>query len=164
MLFLSHADRGEKARREPIASLSALCSEVAEYYEAVFLESGLNCSISGDACGSFDGALLRRAVSNLLNNATRHAHSKARFKYALNPIKKEGHTFSYATSGLRSQRNLFHIFLIASTVLTRREFRVAKITALASPVSAIARMHDGNTTASCKDGVTTIGIYVLHET
>lgn len=165
MLFLSHADRGEKARREPIASLSALCSEVAEYYEAVFLESGLNCSISGDACGSFDGALLRRAVSNLLNNATRHAHSKSTIQICIESDKKGGSYIFVRNIGAPiPEESLPHIFDRFYRVDTSRISSSQNHGLGLAIVSAIARMHDGNTTASCKDGVTTIGIYVLHET
>ena len=73
MLFLSQADRGAKARRIPVQSLAQLCTEVADYYEAVLIESDLQLSIEGDASGLFDAALLRRVLSNLLNNAARYA-------------------------------------------------------------------------------------------
>lgn len=69
LLFLSQADRGAKARRMPVQSLAQLCAEVADYYEAVLIESDLQWSIEGDASGQYDAALLRRVLSNLLNNA-----------------------------------------------------------------------------------------------
>ncbi len=57
----------------PVQSLAQLCTEVADYYEAVLIESDLQLSIEGDASGLFDAALLRRVLSNLLNNAARYA-------------------------------------------------------------------------------------------
>lgn len=161
MLFLSHADRGEKARRLPIASLSTLCSEVVEYYEAVFLEAGLNCIIQGDASGSFDGALLRRAVSNLLNNAVRHAQSKSVIEINIKSDKEGGAHISVINIGAPiPEESLPHIFDRFYRIDTSRISSSQNHGLGLAIVSAIARMHGGDTTASCANGATTIGIYV----
>jgi len=73
MLFLSHANSGAVARREPVSSLATLAHSVAEYHEAAMAEAGIHLKVEGDAAGHFDAALLKRALSNLLGNATRYA-------------------------------------------------------------------------------------------
>lgn len=73
MLFLSQADRGAKARRALTASLAAVAQRVADYHEAALAEAGIDLEVRGDAVGAFDNALLQRALSNLIANATRYA-------------------------------------------------------------------------------------------
>ncbi|MBU0749604.1 MAG: HAMP domain-containing protein, partial [Gammaproteobacteria bacterium] len=75
MLFLSQADRGVGARRAPVASLASMAADVLDYHEAALSEAGLTAKVVGDAHGAFDVPLLRRALSNLLGNATRYASS-----------------------------------------------------------------------------------------
>jgi two-component system, OmpR family, heavy metal sensor histidine kinase CusS len=164
MLFLSHADRGEKARRTPIANLSALCAEVVEYYEALFLDAGLNCIVEGDVSGSFDGALLRRAVSNLLNNATRHAEPGSTIQIRIKPDEKGGVSLSVSNRGTPiSAESLPHIFDRFYRVDTSRMSSSQNHGLGLAIVSAIARMHDGDTNASCHDGTTTIEMHISLE-
>ncbi len=73
LLFLSRAYGGAKARRERVESLAALARDVAEYHDAALEDAGLSLRIDGDAAGDFDAALLKRALSNLVGNATRYA-------------------------------------------------------------------------------------------
>jgi two-component system heavy metal sensor histidine kinase CusS len=73
MLFLSQADRGATARRGEAVKLSALVQQVLEFHEAPLEESGLHVAIEGDATLPVDEALVKRALSNLLGNATRFA-------------------------------------------------------------------------------------------
>jgi two-component system heavy metal sensor histidine kinase CusS len=65
MLFLSKADRGERARRNPVGSLAELAAEVVEFHDAVLQEAGVRVRVRGDAAGAFDAGLLRRALSNI---------------------------------------------------------------------------------------------------
>lgn len=73
MLFLSQADRGQGARLSAVASLAALAHEVIEFHEAALQEAGVQVCVQGDAPAQVDARLLRRALSNLLGNATRYA-------------------------------------------------------------------------------------------
>ena len=73
MLFLSQADRGAEARREHVASMAGVARAVVELHEAAIEEAGLKVRINGDATLA-DVRLLQRALSNLIGNATRHAH------------------------------------------------------------------------------------------
>lgn len=73
MLFLSYVNSGAVARRERVESLAAVAHSVAEYHEAAMAEADIQLRVEGDGCGEFDLALLKRALSNLLGNATRYA-------------------------------------------------------------------------------------------
>ncbi|WP_431257105.1 histidine kinase dimerization/phospho-acceptor domain-containing protein [Roseateles chitinivorans] len=73
MLFLSRAYGGQRARRQRVDSLAALVAEVVDYHDAALDEAGLSSRIDGEAAGDFDAALLKRALSNLIANATRYA-------------------------------------------------------------------------------------------
>lgn len=53
--------------------LQQLSERVAEYHEAALADADLRLKISGDGTGHFDEPLLRRAVSNLIGNATQYA-------------------------------------------------------------------------------------------
>jgi hypothetical protein len=73
MLFLSNADRGAVARRGAPVSLATLARQVAEFHEGTLDEAGLTLDVVGDATVAVDEPLVKRALSNLLGNATRFA-------------------------------------------------------------------------------------------
>lgn len=73
MLFLARADRGERPERLAHVSLAHQAREVADFHELAFEERGLALALDGDAQVVADVGLLRRAMSNLLDNAARHA-------------------------------------------------------------------------------------------
>ncbi len=72
MLFLARADQASAARTTWVPSLASLVGEVVDYHEAAFEEQRLSVRVIGDAAGSVDAELLKRAVSNLLSNAARY--------------------------------------------------------------------------------------------
>lgn len=165
MLFLSRADRGALAPRDEPASLSALAQEVVEFHEASVEERGLSVELSGDAVMAVDAGLVRRAVSNLLSNAVRHASPRTQIQ------------ISIALADAPSQNE------VALTVLNRGEdiaaehlprvfdrFFRAQPSRNASDtnhglglsiVAAIARMHGGRPLAHSRDGQTRIGFTLV---
>ncbi|MYM24212.1 heavy metal sensor histidine kinase, partial [Duganella sp. FT135W] len=73
MLFLARAGQDDVLlTRQPLVALDEL-RKVAELYESMAEEHGLRLACSGDGALLADPALLRRALSNLLSNAVRHA-------------------------------------------------------------------------------------------
>lgn len=73
MLFLSRAERGTEARLEQVDSVAQLIATVVSFHEAAFDERQLSIAMRGDTEAKVDRGLFQRAVSNLLDNAARHA-------------------------------------------------------------------------------------------
>ncbi len=77
MLFLAKA---ENTRSLPNPELIQLADEVGsllEFYEALADEKHITFRLEGDASLTADRLMLRRAVSNLLSNALRHADARS---------------------------------------------------------------------------------------
>ena len=116
MLFLSHADRGESARRTLVPSMAGLASEVIDYHEASLQEAGLQIKVEGDASAEVDARLLRRALSNLLGNATRYAHAGSTIALRIiNTAPDETLRLEVSNIGPEIAPNICHACLTAST-------------------------------------------------
>ena len=168
MLFLSHADRGEGARRTPVASLAELAAEVAEFHEAALQEAGVQVQVQGDASAEVDARLLRRALSNLLGNATRYARPGSVIELLIEarPVAQgqvQGQMQAVAVI-VRNQGSsidashlprLFDRFYRSDTARAQADRNHGLGLAI---VAAIARMHGGQTLAESANGVTSIGL------
>ena len=157
MLFLSNADRGVKARRQPVASLASICQATLDYHEASFHQNGLSAKLTGDASGNFDADLVKRALSNLLSNASRYAYTASTITVSVSS-ETDAVVVSVTNSGPGiGPDHLPRLF--------DRFFRVEQSRQLAAEnhglglaiVSAVARMHNGLAFARSTDGTTTIG-------
>jgi len=158
MLFLSKADRGERARRSPVGSLAALAAEVVEFHDAALQEAGVSVRVCGDGGGAFDAGLLRRAVSNLLANATRFAERGSTIDLDIEPDKSGGVRLSVSNVGpeipVEHLPRLFDRFYRADRA---REHGDANHGLGLAIVAAIARMHGGDTFVRSSAGKTTVG-------
>jgi len=161
MLFLSHANSGAVARRESVNSLAALAHSVAEYHEAAMAETGLQLLIEGDASGQFDAALLKRALSNLLGNATRYATPQSTVRIGIAAGTQGTITLEVINQGtsidLTHLPRLFDRFYRADA--SRNQASTNHGLGL-SIVAAIARMHQGAPFAHSDAGETRIGFSV----
>lgn len=159
MLFLSHANSGAVARRQPISSLAALAADVVEYHEAAIAEAGLTVHIEGDAAGDLDASLLKRALSNLLGNATRYAALESTIQVRIRPGAPGTVELSVANQGPRIPAEhlprLFDRFYRADP--SRAQASVNHGLGL-SIVAAIARMHDGEPFVRSTDKETQVGL------
>ena len=168
MLFLSHADRGEGARRTPVASLAEVAAEVAEFHEAALQEAGVQVQVQGDASAQVDARLLRRALSNLLGNATRYARPGSVIELLIEarPVAQgqvQGQMQAVAvivrnqgsSIDARHLPRLFDRFYRSDTARAQADRNHGLGLAI---VAAIARMHGGQTLAESADGVTSIGL------
>jgi two-component system heavy metal sensor histidine kinase CusS len=170
MLFLSHADRGAEARRSHVPSLAALAEEVAEFHEASLQEAQLQVRIEGDAKAAVDERLLRRALSNLLGNATRYGRpgSTVAIEIGVEPATPAAGNGLWAHQHLRlAVRNagveidpqqlprIFDRFYRAEVARTHADRNHGLGLAI---VAAIARMHDGEAFAESAHGATRIGL------
>jgi two-component system heavy metal sensor histidine kinase CusS len=160
MLFLSHADRGRAARREPLASVAALAAEVLDFHEAALLEAGLRAEVAGDASAALDAGLLRRALSNLLGNATRYAQPGSVLRIAIEPLEDARWLrLSVLNEGPEIAPvhlpRLFDRFYRADPARAQADRNHGLGLAI---VAAIARMHGGQPFAESALGRTRIGL------
>ncbi|MET0210285.1 MAG: heavy metal sensor histidine kinase, partial [Burkholderiaceae bacterium] len=160
MLFLSHAHSGVLARRHPVDSLAGLASDVADYHEAALAEADLTLRTDGEASGDFDAALLKRALSNLIGNATRYATPGSTIRVCIESHGMPGVVrLSVANQGPPIAPDhlprLFDRFYRADP--SRKRGKDHHGLGL-SIVAAIARMHGGEPFASSEHGVTRIGL------
>jgi two-component system heavy metal sensor histidine kinase CusS len=73
MLFLAKADNGLLVQRRDPVSLAEEVRQLFEFYEAWSDELGVGLDSVGEGIVPGDRLMLRRAISNLLSNAIRHA-------------------------------------------------------------------------------------------
>lgn len=159
MLFLSQADRGAAARRGGPVSLAALARQVSEFHEATIEDAGLRLRIDGDAEVAVDEPLVKRALSNLLGNATRFAARGSTVVVSIAPDEPGQVRVAVENAGAG----------IAADHLPRlfdRFFRVDESRCCDDAqhhglglaiVAAIARMHAGHTLAESAAGTTRVG-------
>jgi len=75
MLFLAQADRAQTALQITSLEADAQLRAVAEFYQALADEQGVQLRCEGNVRIAADPLLLRRALSNLLSNALRYTPS-----------------------------------------------------------------------------------------
>ncbi len=74
MLYLAKTENGLNLPNVEAISLGEEAAALCEFYEALAEDKGLRLRSSGEAVIRGDKPMLRRALSNLLSNAIRHAH------------------------------------------------------------------------------------------
>jgi len=171
MLFLSHADRGARARRSTPRSLRPLAEQVVEYHEVALDEAGVRAEVVGQAQLAVDEPLVRRALSNLLANAARYAERGSTVRVSLDdmPAVPAGGEARVriavenrgATIDAELLPRLFDRFFRAERARTACQQHHHGL-GLAI-VAAVARMHGGSTFAESSAGVTRIGFELCGE-
>lgn len=161
MLFLSRADRGATARCGAQSRLAELVRQVVDFHDAPLSEAQLRVRIEGDAEVAVDQALFKRAVSNLLGNATRYAEKGSAITVYIGVDAAGQAWVSVENTGpdIDAQHipRLFDRFFRADE--SRTDGHVHHGLGLAI-VRAIARMHAGQTLAVSQGGRTRIGFAV----
>ena len=160
MLFLSHADRGAVARRGQPVSLAALALQVVEFHEAPLEEAGLQLRVEGDATLPVDEPLFKRALSNLLGNATRFADRgstvlvRIAAEHAPEQVQVVVQNQGQAIQAQELPRLFDRFFRGDSSRCCPDQQHHGLGLAI---VAAIARMHAGRTLAEHSAGVTRVG-------
>lgn len=160
MLFLSRSDRGASARLGAPLKLRDVVGEVLDFHEAAAAERGLALQVIGDLDAAVDAPLVRRAVSNLLSNATRHALPGTAVRVVIEPrdrdvdiaVENKGHPIPAA-----HLPRLFDRFYRAEPARQDSDSHHGLGLAI---VAAIARMHGGRTFAQSEAGATRIGFSI----
>ncbi len=157
MLFLSKVDHGALASRALPVSLRASVTEVAEFYDAMLAERQLHVVVQGDALSPIDDPLFKRAISNLIGNATRYASAGTSIVVQIDDRQSEVWV-EVTNQGPRiapeELPKLFDRFYRVDEARAHRESHHGLGLAI---VAAIARMHGGRTRADSQGNQTTIG-------
>jgi two-component system, OmpR family, heavy metal sensor histidine kinase CusS len=160
MLFLASADRGATARRDKPVSLAELARQVVEFHEAPLEDAKLKVQIEGDALVAVDEPLFKRALSNLVGNATRFGKpgSLVRIQISSESAEELKVTVENAGEAIDAQQlpRLFDRFFRADSSRCCEGEEQHHGLGLAI-VAAIARMHAGRTLAESREGLTRIG-------
>ena len=160
MLFLARADAGQVQPRRDRVDVAPEAMKVAEYFEAAVEDARLTVRVTGEASAHADAALLRRAFSNLLANALRHAAAGSEI---LVSVEKVGSHVRCAVTNIGTSIDREHI-----PRLFDRFFRIEASRSAdgrgsglgLSIVRAVARLHDGDVFATSENGRTTIGLSI----
>lgn len=159
MLFLSHADSGKRAQGQWVNSVATLAHVVSEYHEAALADARLTIKVQGDGEGRFDDGLIKRALSNLLGNATRYASEGSTIVVSIS-ASNEWLELVVTNQGPPIESTdlprLFDRFYRADTARSQSQHHHHGLGL--SIVAAIARMHGGGVLASSEQGMTRIGI------
>lgn len=158
MLFLSRADQGVGTRATSPCSLAAIAHEVASFYEAVAVEAYVTLHVHGDALAPFDAALMRRAISNLLSNATRYAQAGTSISIRIDASAENQAVISVTNRGpVIAPEHLEHIFerfyRADSTAATQQHHGLGL-----AIVQAIAKLHGGSVFVQSAQGQTCFGM------
>lgn len=159
MLFLSNAERGVPARSTHQDSLARLAQEVIEFHEAALSEAGLAAEVQGDAQACVDAPLLRRALSNLLGNATRYGLAGSSVAVQITPRPDGGIELAVQNRGpvigAEHLPRLFDRFYRADPARADADRNHGLGLSI---VAGIARMHGGSAFAESDSGLTRVGL------
>lgn len=161
MLFLSHAEAGQRALEVTDVSLQEESLKTAEYVEPSLLERELDVTIGGDVRALVDRRLFHRALANLLENGARHAHPGSTVAVTLS---REGDFARVSVSNQGepiAERHLARLFERFYRVDAARNCSNVHHGLGLAIVKAVALMHGGQTFAYSYQGINTFG-FTLH--
>lgn len=161
MLFLSHAQSGERAADISRVSLRDETQKTYDYLEFSFQEYNLSIQIFGDVETVLDRRLFHRAVANLVENAIRYSSPGGVIRISLFSRGMFAHTEVTNDGDIRiSDEHLSRLF--------ERFYRVDESRNQSSQhhglglaiVKAVAQMHGGFVYARSEKGKNTFGFTV----
>ena len=161
MLFLSRAERGSRPRCTKVISVADIVSDVVDYHEAMLGEADVKVAIAGDSAAELDVPLIKRALSNLLDNAVRYAVPSSTIHISITSLDDGYLDITVSNNGESIEQD-------ALGRLFDRFYRVEVSRSMAdkhhglglSIVAAIARMHGGMPHATSTNNETSIGFTV----
>lgn len=160
MLFLARADQGAVVREGVDVSLNSEVCKVVEFLEPLMDQAGVRVNVQGDQQVYIETALLRRAVSNLLQNAIQHSEPNDEIDVQ---IDSDGTEVRLAVSnhGVRIEdRYLAHVFDRFYRMDSSRQNSAENHGLGLAIVKAIATMHRGRVFARSEGGRNTFGFSI----
>ena len=157
MLFLARAEQGERAHDLVTVSLAKEVGKIVEFFDMLLDDAGMQVELKGDALVCAQTSLLRRALSNLLQNAIQHACTGKTVKVQISAL--DGGRAELAISNASesmAQEQLEHLFERFYRIdLARHNSGESHGLGLAI-VKAVALMHSGDVVARQGDGWFTV--------
>jgi two-component system heavy metal sensor histidine kinase CusS len=161
ILFLAKSDNRLLVPQREQVDLRVEAQRVLEFYEAIADEKDVRMTCSGAGAVSGDRLMLRRAISNLVSNAVRHAPNSGQVAVRVRENPPASITLSVENTGdtvpVESLPRLFDRFYRADA--SRRHFGEGAGLGLAITRS-IARAHGGDVSVRSADGVTTFDLLI----
>jgi two-component system, OmpR family, heavy metal sensor histidine kinase CusS len=160
MLFLSKADRSSSSRAGERIDLRTIIAQVLDFHEAALGERSLRAEIIGDATAVVDEPLIKRALSNLLSNATRFATPSSTVIVSIAQAADKVEISVRNVGSIIAPHhlpNLFNRFYRVDAARPESENHHGLGLAI---VAAIARMHGGSTFAESGTNGTCIGFTI----
>ena len=157
MLFMSHAQAGERATQTSDVSLQQEALKTVDYMELLLEESALHVEIEGDVVACIDHRLFHRALANLLGNCVQYANIESTIVVS---IEKQSQHVSISVSNQGAPiehthlNRLFERFYRVDS--SRGDSRTHHGLGL-SIVKAVALMHQGSVFATSQNGINTFG-------
>jgi two-component system, OmpR family, heavy metal sensor histidine kinase CusS len=159
MLFLAKADHGLALPRPERIVLADEVQALFDFYEALAEEKGLRLVLEGQAEVVGDRLMVRRAVSNLLSNALRHATPGTAVRVSLNEAGEETVLSVHNEGPGIDPRDLPRLFDRFYRVDKSRTHAEAEGTGLGLAITqAVMRAHAGRAVARSEDGQTTLSL------
>ncbi|XYJ91229.1 Sensor protein [Cupriavidus necator] len=158
MLFLARADHAQVALGIRTLDAREELDKMAEYFEAVAADREVALTVTGTAMVQADQTLLRRAVTNLLDNALRHAPagSAVRLDVERAPAPVSGTACIRVTNAGPAipPETLPHIFGRFYRADPSRRNSAASTGLGLAIVDTIMRLHGGSVTVRSVEGET----------
>ncbi len=154
MLLLAKADNRLLVPQRETIDLGAAARRVAEFYEAVAAEAGVEVAVAGSAHVMGDQLMLERAIANLLANAVRHTPRGGRIVIELSE-STDGATIAVVNPGPGiPEAHLPHVFERFYRVNPDQRADGAHTGLGLAIVRSIAEAHGGSVQVASVPGMT----------
>jgi two-component system heavy metal sensor histidine kinase CusS len=159
MLFLAKTENLHDLPSQELVDLLVEANSLRDFYEAVASERNISVEIKGTGMVSGDRLMIRRALSNLLSNAVRHAESDSIVVISVDNLGDRVE-LSVSNRGaeipVQAQRRLFERFVRLSSGRSRD---ATEGVGLGLPITkAIMLAHRGQVTARSSQGINTFSL------
>ncbi|MFN3593783.1 MAG: heavy metal sensor histidine kinase [Thiobacillaceae bacterium] len=154
MLWLAKADNRLLVPQRETIDLGAAARRVAEFYEAVAAEAGVEVAVAGSAHVTGDRLMLERSIANLLANAIRHTPRGSQVRIEVRESASAAHIAVVNPGPAIPPEHLPHVFERFYRVAPRQPADGAHTGLGLAIVKSIAEAHGGRVKVASVPGMT----------